>query len=128
MSHPRWSQTYSRNNRKASRTGRDCPHRESCPLVVRQRQLRIRTPVYPEKTNRKTLLCECVSAYLPVDEEQRRQLETLLRNHPDAGVQAMTMGLLDHVEERGKLKGVQKGQRELLRKQLETRFGRLSPT
>ena len=81
----------------------------------------------PENAYRKTLLCECVSAYLPVDEEQRRQFETLLRNHPDAGVQAMTMGLLDHVEERGKLKGVQEGQRELLRKQLQTRFGPLPP-
>ena len=81
----------------------------------------------PENTYRKTLLCECVSAYLPVDEEQRRQFETLLRNHPDAGVQAMTMGLLDHVEQRGELKGVQEGQRELLRKQLQTRFGPLPP-
>ena len=81
----------------------------------------------PENPYRKTLLCECVSAYLPVDEDERRQFETLLRNHPDSGVQAMSMGLLDHVEERGKLQGVQEGQRELLRKQLETRFGPLSP-
>jgi hypothetical protein len=35
----------------------------------------------------------------------------------------MSMGLLDHVEQRG----VQKGQRELLHEQLETRFGPLSP-
>ena len=40
----------------------------------------------------------------------------------------MTLGLLDHVEERGELKGVQKGQRELLRNLLEARFGSLSPT
>ena len=32
----------------------------------------------PENAYRKTLLCECVSAYLPVDEEQRRQFEGLL--------------------------------------------------
>ncbi len=81
----------------------------------------------PENVYRKTLLCECVSAYLPVDEEQRRQFEVLLRNHPASGVQAMTMGLLDHVEQRGELKGIQKGQRELLRELLETRFGPLSP-
>ena len=85
----------------------------------------------PENPYRKTLLCECVSAYLPVDENERREFEALLRNHPDSGVQAMTIGLLDHVEQRGeqrgKLQGVQEGQRELLRKQLETRFGPLSP-
>lgn len=40
----------------------------------------------PENTYRKTLLCECVSAYLPTDEEQRRQFEAILRNHPDPGV------------------------------------------
>jgi hypothetical protein len=33
----------------------------------------------------------------------------------------MTMGLLDHAEQRGE----QRGQRELLRKQLERRFGPL---
>src|SRR5207245_2933727 len=64
---------------------------------------------------------------MPVDEAQRRQFEALLRKHPDAGVQAMSMGLLDYVEQRGELKGVEKGQRELLREQLETRFGPLSP-
>jgi len=81
----------------------------------------------PESTYRKTLLCECMSAYLPVDESQRQELESLLRSHPDPGVQTMSIGLLDHVEQRGELKGVQKGQRELLRELLETRFGPLSP-
>lgn len=73
----------------------------------------------PENVYRKTLLCECVSAYLPTDEEQRRQFEEMVRNHPDPGVQAMELGLLDHVEQRGKF--------ELLLKQLETRFGPLPP-
>lgn len=36
----------------------------------------------PENVYRKTLLCECVSAYLPTDEEQRRQFEDMVRNHP----------------------------------------------
>lgn len=76
----------------------------------------------PENAYRKTLLCECVSAYLPTDEEQRRQFEDMVRNHPDPGVQAMELGLLDHVEQRGLLKG----QRDLLLKQLEARFGPLS--
>ena len=86
----------------------------------------------PENTYRKTLLCECVSAYLPIGEEQRQQFEVMVRNHPDPGVQAMEMGLLDHVEQRGmqrgKLEGKLEGQRELLREQLEARFGRLSPS
>jgi hypothetical protein len=86
----------------------------------------------PENVYRKGLLCECVSAYLPIDEEQRQQFEHMVRNHPDRGVQAMEMGSLDHVEERGvqrgKLEGKLEGQRELLREQLEARFGPLSPT
>ncbi len=77
----------------------------------------------PENSYRKTLLCECLSAYLPTDEEQREQFESMIRNHPDPGVQAMEMGLLDHVEQRGVLKG----QRELIRGQLEERFGPLPP-
>lgn len=82
----------------------------------------------PENTYRKTLLCECVSAYLPADEEQRRQFEEMVRNHPDPGVQAMEMGLLDSVEQRGEQRGVLKGQREVLREVLEGRFGPLPPT
>ncbi|HEV3025393.1 MAG TPA: DUF4351 domain-containing protein [Pirellulales bacterium] len=85
----------------------------------------------PENTYRKTLLCECVSAYLPLDDDQRGQLAAMLRNHPDPGVRSMEISLLDHAEQqgelKGQLKGVQKGQRELLREQLETRFGPLSP-
>ncbi|MGH7192292.1 MAG: DUF4351 domain-containing protein, partial [Candidatus Saccharimonadales bacterium] len=71
----------------------------------------------PENGYRKTLICECVNAYLPTGEEQRRQFEDMVRNHPDPGVQAMELDFLDHVELRGKL--------ELLLRQLETRFGPL---
>lgn len=85
----------------------------------------------PENVHRKMLLCECVSAYLPIDEQQRQQFEDMLRNHPDPGVQAMELGLLDSIEqrgmERGKLEGKLEGQRELVREQLEARFGPLSP-
>lgn len=94
----------------------------------------------PENSYRRTLLCECVSAYLPLDEEQRQQYEDMLRNHPDSGVQAMQLGFLDHIEQRGiELgirqgieQGIEKGKLEglrgLLREQLETRFGPLSPS
>ncbi|HEX7376880.1 MAG TPA: DUF4351 domain-containing protein [Pirellulales bacterium] len=86
-----------------------------------------------ENMYRKTLLCECVSAYLPTDESQREEFENMLRNHPDPGVQAMELGLLDYVErrgeergeKRGEKRGVLKGQRELVRQQLEERFGSL---
>lgn len=78
----------------------------------------------PQSAYRKTLLCECVSAYLPIDEEQRQQFEDMVRKHPDPGVRAMETGLLDHVEQRGKLEG----QRELLQKLLESRFGPLMPS
>lgn len=81
----------------------------------------------PENPYRRMLLCECVSAYLPTDDVQRQQFEEMIRNHPDAGVQAMEMGLLDHVEQRGIEIGVLKGQRTLLREQLEARFGDLPP-
>ncbi|HET6879848.1 MAG TPA: DUF4351 domain-containing protein [Pirellulales bacterium] len=84
-----------------------------------------------ENSYRKTLLCECVSAYLPTDDEQRQQFEQMVRSHPDPGVKAMEMGLLDHVEQRGEQRGLQlgilKGQRELIRGQLEERFGPLPP-
>ena len=44
----------------------------------------------------------------------------------------MELGLLDHVEQRGVEKGMQQGklegQREMLRQQLEARFGPLAPS
>lgn len=80
-----------------------------------------------ENTYRKTLLCECVSAYLPTDEEQQRKFEDMIRNHPDPGVQAMQLGFLDHVELRGERRGMLKGQRETVREQLESLFGPLPP-
>jgi hypothetical protein len=76
-----------------------------------------------ENNYRKTLLCECVSAYLPTDVEQERQFEQMVRNHPDPGVQAMEIGFLDRVEQRGELKG----RRDLVRELLEDRFGAFSP-
>lgn len=93
----------------------------------------------PENLYRKTLLCECVLAYLPTDDEQRPQFEAMVRNHPDPGVRAMELGLLDHVEQRGVEKGMQQGlrqgieqgllegQRQIVRELLETRFGPLAP-
>lgn len=71
----------------------------------------------PENSYRKTLLCECVNAYLPLDDDQQIEFENMVRHHPDQGVQAMQLGFLDHVEQRA--------QRKMLREQLEERFGPL---
>jgi hypothetical protein len=86
----------------------------------------------PENVYRKTLLCECVSAYFPIDDEQRRQFEDMVRNHADAGVKAMELGLLDHVEQRALQQGIQQGllegQRQMIRELLEARFGPMAPS
>ena len=73
----------------------------------------------PENIYRKTLLWECVSAYSPLDEQKWREFEDMVRNHPDAGVRSMEVSFVDHVEQRA--------QRNLLREQLEIRFGPLPP-
>lgn len=80
----------------------------------------------PESSYRKALLCDCVSAYLPVDDQEWRQFEKMIRNHPDPGVKAMQLSVYDHVERRGKLEGMLEGQREIVRTVLESRFGPLS--
>ncbi|HXG10230.1 MAG TPA: DUF4351 domain-containing protein [Gemmataceae bacterium] len=76
----------------------------------------------PLTEQRRFLLGECVQAYLPLNEEQRREFDRLLATGPYRGVQAMNITWY----ERGVEKGVEKGQRELLREQLEERFGPLS--
>src|SRR5262249_36920431 len=43
----------------------------------------------PENAFRRYLLCDCVNAYLPVDEAQRQQFKGLLLTDPDPGVRTM---------------------------------------
>ncbi len=83
----------------------------------------------PENAYRRYLLCECVDAYLPLDEEQRRAYETSILSDPDPGVRTMSMTLFEKFREQGRQEGlqqgVQQGRQEALRVSLELLLGRL---
>jgi len=66
------------------------------------------------------LLGECVQAYLPLDDEHRQEFQRLTATEPYKGVQAMNTTWFEQ--------GIEKGQREMLRGQLEEQFGALSAT
>jgi hypothetical protein len=78
----------------------------------------------PEDDWRRLLLCECVQAYLPLEGPQLEEFERLLVTERYAGVLPMATTWF----EQGVEKGLVQGQRRLLRRQLEKRFGALSPT
>jgi hypothetical protein len=69
---------------------------------------------------RRYLLLDCLEAFATLDEAQARELEALLRTDRYQGTQAMAITTFE--------KGLQQGQRTMLRKQLEARFGPLSPS
>jgi len=79
-----------------------------------------------ESPARKMLLCECVQAYAPLEEDQRLELYSLLKQPEHEGVRAMVKTWSEEGEERGLEKGILKGQRELLLKQLGVKFPTLS--
>jgi hypothetical protein len=100
----------------------------------------------PLTDQQRFLLGECVQAYLPLDAEQQREFERLIATESYRGVQAMNTtwyekGLEKGLEkgrdearalnttwyEKGLEKGLEKGRREVLRDQLEEKFGPLSP-
>jgi hypothetical protein len=68
------------------------------------------------------LLAECVQAYLPMDDMQRKEFDRLIQAEPYAGVKAMNKT----VYEQGKETGAIEARRETLREQLEEMFGPLS--
>jgi hypothetical protein len=72
---------------------------------------------------RRFLLGECLGAYLPLDDAQKRQFEEQLNSDAYHEVRAMTKTWF----EEGLEKGLEQGQRRMLQKQLEVRFGPLSP-
>jgi hypothetical protein len=72
----------------------------------------------PENMWRKFLLCECVQAYAPLSGDQRRDLDRVLVSERYSGVGTMVKTWSELGEE--------KGQRKILRRQLEKRFGALS--
>jgi len=68
-------------------------------------------------------LAECVQAYLPLEEAQRREFERLLASEPYQGVQAMRATWF----EEGEAKGRELERRQILQELLEERFGPLDP-
>jgi hypothetical protein len=72
-----------------------------------------------ENDYRRYLLLDCLEAYAALDEAQAQELEALLRTEHYQGAQTMAITTFE--------KGVQQGQRTTLRKQVEARFGPLSP-
>jgi hypothetical protein len=77
------------------------------------------------------LLGNCVQAYLPMDETQRREFDQLLATETYRGVQAMNTTWYEQGIEKGMERGIEEGiakeRRESLRELLEERFGPLSP-
>jgi hypothetical protein len=71
----------------------------------------------PVSEQRRFLLGECVQAYLPLNAEQQREFERLIGTEAYHGVQAMNTTWYE--------KGRDTERRELLREQLEERFGPL---
>jgi hypothetical protein len=71
---------------------------------------------------RKYLLCECVEAYLPLEEVQMNEYEQLLVTPPYQGARKYGKTSFELGHEQGQLTGEQK----LLREQLAHRFGPLS--
>jgi hypothetical protein len=91
----------------------------------------------PLSEQRRFLLGECVQAYLPLDDEQKREFEQLVGSEAYHGVQAMNTTWYEQGLEKGRVeglekgrvegleKGQEKGRREVLRELLEERFGPL---
>lgn len=84
-----------------------------------------------ETSERKHMLCECVQAYAPLEDEQCIELNTLLRQPQREGVWTMIKTWSEEAEERGIKEGIKQGQlqgrRESVLDQLEAKFPGLSP-
>ncbi|MFI5453891.1 MAG: DUF4351 domain-containing protein [Isosphaerales bacterium] len=76
-----------------------------------------------ENDYRRYLLLDCLEAYATLDEEQAQELGALLRTERYQGAQAMAMTTF----EKGLQQGLQSW-RTAFKKQLEARFGALSPS
>jgi hypothetical protein len=73
----------------------------------------------PDNNWRKYLVCECIDAYLPLDEAQQQIFHRLLDTEPYRGITNMMTSW--HRQ------GFEEGQRRVLGMLLEQRFGVLSP-
>ncbi len=79
-----------------------------------------------ENDYRRYLLLDCLEAYATLDEAQAQELEALLRTERYQGIQVMTVTTFEKGVQAGLQQGLQ-GWRTALQKQLEARFGPLSP-
>jgi hypothetical protein len=77
----------------------------------------------PLNDQQRFLLGECVEAYLPLDDEQKREFERIIASPPYQGVQAVNMTSF----EKGIEKGVDKELRSSVREMIEAQFGALAP-
>jgi hypothetical protein len=75
-----------------------------------------------EPPDRKRMLCECIQAYSPLEEDQRIELNSLLKRPEKTGASTMIKTLNEEAEERGILKG----QRTFLLELLDAKFAPLS--
>jgi hypothetical protein len=85
-----------------------------------------RLAIAPLNEQQRFLLSECVDAYLPVDESQRREIEQVLQTETYAEVQTMNQTTYEKGIEKGIERGRRQGQMELLISLLEERFGPVS--
>jgi hypothetical protein len=85
----------------------------------------------PLPDRQRFLLGECVQAYLPMDEEQKRKFRELIVSPRYQGVKAMNVTWFEEGVIKGRAEGLEIGKEEglrtALRDQLEERFGPLSP-
>ncbi len=88
-----------------------------------------------ENDYRRLLLMECIEAYLTLDEQQQHEYDQLLRMPPYQEVMPMMTttfekGIAKGLEEgiaKGMQQGKEQGQRRIVWRQMEKRFGPLSP-
>jgi hypothetical protein len=80
-----------------------------------------------ENDYRRYLLWECIEAYTTLDEAQRRQFEDLLQTERYQEVRAMNVTTFEKGHQQGLREGRDAERHDLLRIQLEARFGPLSP-
>ena len=76
-----------------------------------------------ENDYRRFLLAECLEAYAELDESQKERLQALLHAEAYREVEP----LMKTTYERGIEDGIQRGERRAALRQMEARFGPLSP-
>jgi hypothetical protein len=81
----------------------------------------------PENDMRRFQLCEVVQAYLPLERPQLDEFNHLLVTPKYGGAMKVQATWFEQGLEKGLEQGEVKGKRNLLRRQLEKKFGPLSP-